>query len=60
VCAPLVQDNVVEEAGGAGIACEAGSQAVLRGNRIVRCKTGILLQVSSICELHVLCVPAVA
>jgi hypothetical protein len=25
--------------------CEGGSQAAVRGNRIARCKTGILLQV---------------
>jgi hypothetical protein len=45
VCGPLVQDNVVEDAGGAGVVCEAGSQAVVRGNCIARCKIGLLLQV---------------
>jgi hypothetical protein len=48
VCAPLVQENAVEAAAGAGISCEVGSQAVVRGNRIMRCKTGILLQVSCV------------
>ena len=47
VCAPLVQGNAVEEVAGAGVVCEAGSQAVVRANQIARCKVGLLLQVTA-------------
>jgi hypothetical protein len=46
VCAPLLQGNAVEEVAGAGVVCEAGSQAVVRSNQIARCKVGLLLQVT--------------
>ena len=52
VCAPLVQGNAVEDVAGAGVVCEAGSQAVVRANQIARCRVGLLLQVTARLPAH--------
>ncbi len=52
VCAPLVQGNAVEDVAGAGVVCEAGSQAVVRANQIARCRVGLLLQVTVRLHAH--------